>query len=75
MRDIDGTPFDIRGTDLSHHDDRCTFEVLLDRHGLIHPALRVMAAVVRGADLPHEDGLAPESDGVRAVLMASATRT
>jgi hypothetical protein len=28
----DATPFDMRGVDLSHHGDACTFETLLDRY-------------------------------------------
>lgn len=65
---VDGTPFDIRGADLSHNGPRCTFEVLLERYGLGDPALARMGLIVRGADLPHEDGLAPEATGVRAVF-------
>ena len=67
---VDGTPFDIRGALLSHRGERCTFEVLLEEHGLGDAALARMGSIVRGADLPHEDGLAPESDGVRAVFDA-----
>jgi hypothetical protein len=66
--DIVGTPFDIRGADLSHRGPRCTFEVLLERHGLTDPALVRMGYIVRGADLPHEDAAPPESSGVRAVF-------
>lgn len=65
---IAGTPFDIRGADLSHRGGRCTFEVLLERHALTDPALGRMGFIVRGADLPHEDASPPESNGVRAVF-------
>jgi hypothetical protein len=65
---ISGTPFDMRGAELSHRGARCTFEVLLERHGLTDPALRRMGLIVRGADLPHEDASAPEASGVRAVF-------
>ena len=67
---IDGTPFDIRGAALSHRGDRCTFEVLIADHRLDGAALARMGLIVRGADLPHEDGLPPESDGVRAIFDA-----
>jgi hypothetical protein len=70
VSEIDGTPFDIRGAALSHKGERCTFEVLIDQHGLDEPALVRMGPIVRGADLPHEDGRPPESDGVRAVFDA-----
>lgn len=65
---IDGTAFDIRGVELSHHGARCTFEVLLERHGLSDASLARMGLIVRGADLPHEDAAPPESSGVRAVF-------
>jgi hypothetical protein len=65
---ITGTAFDIRGAELSHRGERCTFEVLLERHALAEPALARMGRIVRGADLPHEDASPPESTGVRAVF-------
>lgn len=65
---IAGTPFDIRGAELSHHGARCTFEVLLERHRLTDPALGRLGLIVRGADLPTEDAAPPESIGVRAVF-------
>ena len=70
-KDVDslsGTPFDIRGAELSHRGARCTFEVLVGRHGLTDPALTRMGLIIRGADLPHEDASPPESSGVRAVF-------
>jgi hypothetical protein len=68
VESIAGTPFDIRGAELSHRGARCTFEVLLERHGLTDPALGRMGLIVRGADLPHEDASPAESSGVRAVF-------
>lgn len=65
---IDGTAFDIRGAKLSHRGARCTFEVLLELHGLSEPPLARMGLIVRGADLPHEEASPPESSGVRAVF-------
>ena len=67
---VDGTPFDIRGALLSHRGQQCTFEVLLEDRGLTDPALARMGAIVRGADLPHENELPAESGGVRAVFDA-----
>jgi hypothetical protein len=64
------TPFDVPGTELSHRGARCTFEVLLEEHGLKDPELARMGLIVRGADLPHEDRVPPESAGVRALFDA-----
>jgi hypothetical protein len=63
-----GIPFDIRGAELSHRDGRCTFERLLEKYELRDPALARMGVIIRGADLPHEDAVAPESAGVLVVF-------
>ena len=63
-------PFDVPGAALSHRGPRCTFEVLLETHELTDPALGMMGLIIRGADLPHEDALPPESAGVRAIFDA-----
>ena len=63
---LDGTPFDMRGSELSHQGAKVTFEVLLDRHSLDEPALARMARIVRAVDT-HEDPT-PESTGVGAVF-------
>jgi hypothetical protein len=65
---VDGVPFDIRGAELSHRDGRCTFETLLEKYELRLPALRRMAAIIHGADLPHHEGAPRESAGVLAVF-------
>ncbi len=65
---LQGIAFDIRGAELGHREGRCTFESLLEKYELRDPTLRRMAAIVRGADLPHEEGAPPESAGVRAVF-------
>ena len=70
-RDINkvaGIPFDIRGAELGHRDGRCTFESLLEKYELRDQPLRHMARIIRGADLPYEDGAPPESPGVLAVF-------
>ena len=63
-----GIAFDIRGAELGHRNGRCTFETALEKYELRDPALRRMAAIVRGADLPHDDGAPPESAGVLAIF-------
>lgn len=68
IRKLIGVPFDIRGAELSHRDGRCTFECLLDKYEMRDRALRRMATIVRGADLPHEDATPPESAGLLAIF-------
>src|SRR5262249_9396413 len=65
---LDAIPFDMRGAELSHRGERCTFEVLIERHRLSAPGLREMAAIVRGADLPAGDDVPAASAGVRAIF-------
>lgn len=68
IRKLAGIPFDIRGAELSHRDGRCTFESLMAKYELRDPALRRMATIIRGADLPQDEGAPPESAGVLAVI-------
>src|SRR5258708_36530643 len=66
VRGMPETPFDVPGAALSHRGPRCTFEVLVETRDLRGPALDRMGQIIRGAGLPHEDGLPAESAGVRA---------
>jgi hypothetical protein len=43
--------FDMFDAEFTHEDDRCTFEVLLDRMGLEEGALRAIAEIVHDIDL------------------------
>ena len=65
---IDGIPFDLRGAELGHRRGRCTLEVLIEKYELADDGLRRMAAIIRGADLPHEDSIPPEAPGVLAIF-------
>ena len=64
------TPFDVRGAELSHCGERCTFEVACEKNALTDPALQAMGLIIRGADLPYDESVAPEAAGVRAVFDA-----
>lgn len=68
MATLTGIPFDIRGADLSHRPGRCTLDALIGRYELRDPALRQMAAIIRGADLPQEDPSPVEVPGVLAIF-------
>jgi hypothetical protein len=62
------TPFDIRGADLSHHADDCTFETMLKRYKLDDPVLWDIARIVHEADLADERFDAPEAAGLDVLL-------
>jgi hypothetical protein len=64
----DATPFDMRGVDLGHHGQDCTFETILHRYDLTDPVLWKIAAIVHEADLDDERYDAPEAPGLDVVL-------
>ncbi len=64
----DATPFDMRGVELSHHGDSCTFETMLTRYELDDPALEAIARIVHEADLEDERFDAPEARGLDIIL-------
>src|SRR5205814_1901288 len=58
-------PYDIPNVELGHRGPLCSFDAFIDRYELSHPALAVLAAIVRGADTD-DRGLTPESAGLYA---------
>ncbi len=65
----DGIPFDFPDLDIpfTHHDGKCTFEVLKDHHKLDDPVLDDMAEIIHGADVSKDIDKVPESRGVELV--------
>ena len=59
------TPYDVRGVELGHHGERCSFDAFLDKYGLRDAALQALARIVRGADTDARQ-LTPESAGLYA---------
>ena len=64
----DATPFDMRGADLGHHGQDCSFETILHRHEITDPVLWRIAEIVHEADLDDERFDAPEAPGLDVVL-------
>jgi hypothetical protein len=64
----DATPFDIRGTELSHHHGECSFEAFLHQYELDDPVLAAIARIVHDADLDDERYDAPEAPGLDVLL-------
>jgi len=67
-RALGGTPFDMRGVELGHHEGRCSFETILHAYGLTDSALHEIAAMVHDADLDDEKFRSPEAPGLDAVI-------
>jgi hypothetical protein len=66
----DTTPFDMRGVDLGHHGNDCTFETILRRYDLVDPVLWRIAGIVHEADLEDDQYDAPEAPGFDLILRA-----
>ena len=50
-KELDAVPFDVKGVELGHHGDKCSFDAIIGKYELKDPALLEMAKIVRGAAL------------------------
>jgi hypothetical protein len=64
----DATAFDMRGAQLSHHGDDCSFETILRHYELDDPVLWKIAEIVHEADIDDERFDAPEARGLDVAL-------
>ncbi|MFI0410637.1 chromate resistance protein ChrB domain-containing protein [Actinomadura sp. 3N508] len=64
----DATAFDMRGAELGHHGDHCSFETILRRYDLADPVLWRIGEIVHEADLDDERYDAPEAPGFDVAL-------
>jgi hypothetical protein len=66
---LGGHTFDMRRAEYSHEGDKCTFQVMLDRHGLSSDAALVeMGRIIRDADVPPSRTRRPEAAGLDALI-------
>ncbi len=63
----DATPFDMRGVELGHHNERCSFETMLEHFGLDDPVLWDVGRIVHEADLGDDRFDAPEACGLDVI--------
>ena len=63
---LNATPFDIPGIEFSHHDDKCTFDYILEKYKITDQALHTLAVIVRGADTDRHD-IASQASGLWAI--------
>ena len=61
-------PYDIEGVELTHDGPLCSFDAILRAYRLDDPALRELAAIVRGADTDRHH-LSPQAPGLLAVSL------
>lgn len=62
------TGFDMRGVELTHKGEDCSFETILRHYQLDDPALLAIARVVHEADLEDERFDAPEARGLDVLI-------
>ena len=60
-------PFDVPGVELGHHEGRCSFEAIVERHRIDDPAIRRLAQIVHGADVSKDLYQQPEAAGLKAI--------
>jgi hypothetical protein len=68
-----GKSFDCPGADYTHRDGKCSFEVLVEVHGLRDPGVRLLAKIVHGADIAADLASVPEAASLQAIAHGFAT--
>lgn len=64
--------FDMSGAEFTHHNGRCTFEVLTERFHLRDSALKPIAEIVHDLDLEEDRYKRPEAAGVDRIIVGLA---
>jgi len=59
-------PFDIPDVEFSHHEDKCTFDYIVEKYNLTDSALKTLSIIVRGADTDRHD-IASQASGLWAI--------
>ena len=65
-QEINAIPFDIPDVEFSHHEDKCTFDYIIEKYKITDPAIHTLAVIVRGADTDRHD-LARQASGLWAI--------
>jgi hypothetical protein len=60
-------PFDVQGVELGHHEGKCSFEAIVEKYRIQDPAVRLLAQIVHGADVPQDLHGRPEAAGLEAI--------
>ncbi len=59
-------PFDIPDVEFSHHEDKCTFDYIIEKYKIEDAAIKTLATIVRGADTDRHD-IATQASGLWAI--------
>lgn len=63
---LNAIPFDIPDVEFSHHEDKCTFDYIIEKYKIEDPAIKTLAVIVRGADTDRHD-IASQASGLWAI--------
>jgi hypothetical protein len=63
----EGTPFDMKGVELGHHEGKCSFEAFISKYSIDDPATLELAKIVHGADIETDKEKYPESAGLETI--------
>jgi len=64
----EATPYDVKGVEFGHHGKECSFDALVNKHGLARdPAIVLLAKIVNGADTDNSLWNQPEAAGLNAI--------
>lgn len=69
--ELNATPFDVIGVELTHKNGECTFDALIQKYKLDDPALNIMAPIIRGADTDQHH-LSNQAAGLWAIAAGMA---
>ncbi len=67
-------PFDSPGVELGHHDNRCSFESIIQKYDLQDPALLRLATIVHAADVSADIDKDPIARGFEAIAVGYSLR-
>ena len=68
------TPFDAPGVELGHHDNKCSFETIIEHFGLTDKALLRLAEIVHSADITSDLDADPIAAGLEAIAVGYSLR-
>lgn len=60
-------PFDVLNVELGHHEGKCSFEAIIEKHKIDDPALHLLARIVHGADVSEDLYGQKEAAGLKAI--------
>jgi len=65
-KELNAIPFDVPDVELTHYNEQCTFDAIINKYKIDDAAVNIMAVIVRGADTDRHD-IGAESSGLWAI--------